>query len=64
MDTHTYFVVRNHEGQYSIWDSERLVPAGWDVQTPAKSKDECLEYIRLNWVDMTPLSLVKSLQTK
>lgn len=57
MDTQTYVVVRNHEGHYSIWDSERLVPAGWDVQSSAKSKAECLEYIRQHWVDMTPLSL-------
>ena len=64
MDTQTYFVVCNHEGQYSIWDSERPVPAGWYVQTPAKSKDECLEYIRQHWVDMTPLSLRKNLQTQ
>jgi MbtH protein len=64
METQTFFVVRNHEGQYSIWDSERLAPAGWDVQTSAKSKDECLEYIRQHWVDMTPLSLMKSLQAK
>ena len=53
----TYVVVRNHEGQYSIWDSERDVPAGWEVQAPPASKEACLEYIRQHWTDMTPLSL-------
>ena len=57
MEEVNFVVVRNHEGQYSIWDSERAVPAGWDVQAPAASKDVCLEYIRNHWVDMTPLSL-------
>ena len=57
MDDMTYLVVRNHEGQYSIWDSEREVPAGWDVQTPPATKEQCLEFIRMHWTDMTPLSL-------
>jgi MbtH protein len=57
MEAMSYVVVRNHEGQYSIWDSERQVPAGWEVQAPAATKEACLEYIRQHWVDMTPLSL-------
>jgi len=55
----SFVVVRNNEGQYSIWDSAREVPAGWEVQAPAASKEVCLEYIRQHWVDMTPLSLRK-----
>ena len=57
MEEVTYVVVCNHEGQYSIWDSERPVPSGWEVRAPAASKVLCLEYIRQHWVDMTPLSL-------
>lgn len=57
MEEMTYVVVCNHEGQYSIWDSERDVPAGWEVKAPAATKEASLEYIRQHWVDMTPLSL-------
>ena len=57
MEEVTYVVVCNHEGQFSIWDSERPVPSGWEVRAPAASKELCLEYIRQHWVDMTPLSL-------
>jgi MbtH protein len=64
MNDQTLVVVRNHEGQYSIWDSERSVPAGWHVRTPAQSKDDCLEYILQHWVDMTPLSLKRESQVK
>ena len=57
MEEITYVVVRNHEGQYSIWDSERDVPSGWDVQAPPAPKEACLDFIRQHWLDMTPLSL-------
>lgn len=57
MEDTTYVVVRNHEGQYSIWASDRAVPAGWDVQAPAASKEACLDYIRTHWTDMTPWSV-------
>jgi MbtH protein len=57
MDEIMYFVVRNSEGQYSIWANDRAIPAGWDVEGIAAPKAFCLEYIRTHWVDMTPISL-------
>jgi MbtH protein len=57
MNEEMYVVVRNHEGQYSIWGCERPVPLGWDVQMEASAKETCLQFIRKNWTDMTPLSL-------
>lgn len=56
-----YVVVKNHEGQYSIWAGDRPVPAGWEAQDKQGTKEECLEYIRLHWVDMTPVSLQRSM---
>ena len=51
-----YYVVRNHEHQHSIWLSDREVPAGWDIQSGPSAKEACLEYIRVHWTDITPLS--------
>lgn len=52
-----YFVVRNHEEQYSIWREDQPVPAGWEtVGTPAPKAD-CLERIGELWTDMRPASL-------
>jgi MbtH protein len=45
MEEVTYVVDRNHEGQYSIWYSEREVPAGWEVRARPASKEACLQYI-------------------
>ncbi|MRV72406.1 MbtH family NRPS accessory protein [Duganella sp. FT92W] len=54
-----FTVVVNHEEQYSIWPSERAIPAGWESKSMQGSREECLEYIRLHWLDMTPASLRK-----
>jgi MbtH protein len=59
MDESKYLVVKNFEGQYSIWSSDRPIPPGWEPQGAARPKDECLEYIRLTWTDMAPASLKK-----
>lgn len=53
----TYFVVKNHEEQYSIWRTDREVPAGWEVVGEADSKDGCLARIEVLWTDMRPASI-------
>lgn len=57
METQSYFVVRNHEHQYSIWFADKAVPAGWDVQYGPAEREACLEYVRTHWTDITPLSV-------
>jgi MbtH protein len=52
-----YYVVRNHEEQYSVWVARRPVPDGWEAIGDPRSKEECLEYIEEVWTDMRPLSL-------
>lgn len=56
-NTELYFVVMNHEEQYSIWPHWKDVPLGWKIVGEAMPKDACLEYIEKVWVDMRPLSL-------
>ncbi|WP_330321173.1 MbtH family NRPS accessory protein [Streptomyces clavifer] len=52
-----YFVVRNHEEQYSIWRSDKQVPEGWETQGGPAGKEECLSRIEELWTDMRPASL-------
>ena len=61
IDEIKYNVVKNIEGQYSIFPSYRNVPAGWTVEGDEKTREECLEYINEVWIDMRPLSLRESL---
>lgn len=59
-----YYVVVNHEEQYSIWPSHKEIPLGWEPIENAKTRQECLDYIEQVWVDMRPLSLRKAMERK
>jgi MbtH protein len=56
-ESRVYAVVVNHEEQYSIWLSDREIPAGWRAVGKQGFKDECLAYIEEVWTDMRPLSI-------
>ncbi len=61
-DRRTYTVVINDEEQYSIWFTDREVPAGWREVGVRGLKPECLAYIEQHWVDMRPLSLRRHIE--
>ena len=52
-----YEVVINHEEQYSLWPAEKTIPNGWRAAGKRDTQAACLEFIRENWTDMTPLSV-------
>jgi uncharacterized protein YbdZ (MbtH family) len=52
-----HLVVLNHEEQYSIWPSDRDIPAGWRREGTEGTMAECLAHIDEVWTDMRPLSL-------
>lgn len=56
-DDRRYFVVRNHEEQYSIWPADHPMPAGWDAVGEAGVKADCLAHISTVWTDLRPKSL-------
>lgn len=57
-----FHVVMNHEEQYSVWPSDRDIPAGWNAVGTSGSKAECLAYIDRAWSDMRPLSLRRRME--
>jgi len=52
-----FIVVVNDEEQYSIWPLNREIPIGWKNANFTGSKDECLNYIEEQWIDMRPKSI-------
>lgn len=57
-----YWVVINHEEQYSIWETWRgEPPKGWSKIGDAAPKEACLDQIEAVWTDMRPLSLRKAM---
>jgi MbtH protein len=63
-DNAEYFVVVNHEAQYSIWPAFREIPLGWTAVGPKGKRKECLEWIEANWTDMRPRSLAEAMDAK
>jgi MbtH protein len=53
--------VRNHEEQYSVWRSDKALPAGWESVGEPAPKDVCLKRVDELWTDMRPLSLRESM---
>ena len=58
-DSLQHFVLRNAEGQYSLWPEFAVNPDGWSVVFGPAERRDCLEYVEQHWVDMRPLSLVR-----
>ncbi|MEU8458170.1 MbtH family protein [Streptomyces griseoaurantiacus] len=58
-----YLVLRNEEGQYSLWPTFVDVPDGWESVFGEASRQACLDHIEANWTDMRPKSLVDAMTT-
>lgn len=57
----TFYALVNDEGQYSLWPDFLDVPAGWEVEHGPAGRQECLDHIERNWLDMRPRSLIEAM---
>lgn len=53
-----FLVLRNDEGQYSLWPAFADVPAGWRSVYGEADRPSCLAYVEEHWTDMRPQSLI------
>jgi MbtH protein len=53
-------VVANQEGQYSLWPADGANPPGWRDVGQVGTADACQAYIRAEWTDLRPLSLLNA----
>ena len=61
VDARTFRVVVTHDERYSIWPADRDIPLGWHDVGKSGSKQECLDYIEVAWLDMRPPGLPKDM---
>jgi len=59
-----YNVVKNDEGQFSIWPARKAIPAGWSAVGVADAKTACLDYVKVTWTDSRPKSLVERMDAR
>jgi amino acid adenylation domain-containing protein len=52
-------VLRNAEGQYSLWPAETEIPAGWRVEFSGGDREQCRVYVESQWTDLLPTSLAE-----
>ncbi|WP_053645795.1 MbtH family protein [Streptomyces sp. XY431] len=56
-----FLVLRNDEGQHSLWPAFAEVPAGWEIVHGEDGRQACLDYVEANWTDMRPASLIAAM---
>ena len=54
----TFLVLRNDEGQYSLWPEFAEVPEGWTVVHDRDTRAACLAFVEREWTDLRPRSLI------
>ncbi len=50
----SFFVLKNHQGEFSLWPEFHPVPAGWDIQHGADSRASCIQYVEKHWKSINP----------
>ena len=61
IDGDLFKVIKNDEGQYSLWPEKKATPAGWTETGFTGSKAEATDYVDREWTDMRPISLQKAM---
>lgn len=64
IDGDFFKVIKNAEGQYSIWPEKKMTPAGWTDTGFSGTKEEVTAYVDREWTDMRPLSLQQAMAAK
>lgn len=54
-----YYVLKNDEGQYSLWPHFIDMPNGWEIVFGQADLLACQDYIETNWKDLIPNSVKK-----
>ncbi|MBO0205762.1 MbtH family protein [Vibrio sp. Vb1166] len=47
-----FFVLINHNNQYSLWPEFKGIPPGWKSTFGPSLKQGCIDYIEANWHDI------------
>jgi MbtH protein len=51
-----FIVLVNALQQHSLWPVFKTIPQGWQSVFGPTDRDNCLDYIEMNWTDIRPQS--------
>ena len=44
-----FYILRNAQGQFSLWPQQCALPAGWDVVCQPQSQASCQQWLEAHW---------------
>lgn len=53
-DALSFHVLKNQQGEYSLWPQPHALPAGWEVQFGPDSRTACIAYVETHWTAINP----------
>ncbi|WP_394179990.1 MbtH family protein [Marinomonas posidonica] len=55
-ESHSFLVLKNDQGQYSLWPEFATCPQGWRQVLGPASRSECLSYVEHHWKEINPFT--------
>ncbi|WP_231759257.1 MbtH family protein [Microbulbifer elongatus] len=55
-DAHSFLVLKNANGEYSLWPEFRAVPAGWERMHGPDTREACSDYVDAHWHSINPFA--------
>ena len=55
----TFSVLVNDEGQHCLWPAFADAPAGWNSAHGPTDRASCVDYVNSHWTDLRPRSLAE-----
>ncbi|WP_039056114.1 MbtH family NRPS accessory protein [Enterobacter sp. Bisph1] len=49
-----FYILQNHQRQFSLWPAECALPAGWRVICEPQAQNDCNAWLTANWQTLTP----------
>lgn len=47
-------VLKNQQGEYSLWPESYAIPAGWNIQFGPETRAQCIQYVETHWHSINP----------
>ena len=54
-----FYILRNGQGQFSLWPQQCALPAGWDIVCQPQSQASCQQWLEAHWRTLTPANFTQ-----
>ncbi|EJH6503684.1 enterobactin biosynthesis protein YbdZ [Escherichia coli] len=54
-----FYILRNAQGQFSLWPQQCALPAGWDIVCQPQSQASCQQWLEVHWRTLTPANFTQ-----